>query len=65
MKISFLRLILKIASRNIRRHVEGDTWLAFWPYDKSFIDQACSSGWLDIGHVLFLHFYGPGLHLGP
>ena len=44
MKITLLRLILKITSGNIHRRSERDTWcnITFWPYSKSFIDQACS-----------------------
>ena len=34
------------------------------PYNKSFIDQACSVK-MDIGLVLFLLVYGPRLRLGP
>ena len=39
--------------------------IMFWPYNKSFIDQACSVKMPDIGLVLFCSFYGPRFRLGP
>ena len=35
------------------------------PYNKSSIDQAFQSRWLDIGQVLFLRVYGPRRSRGP
>ena len=37
----------------------------FWPYHKSFIDQACSVKMAGYLPRPFLRFYGPGLRLGP
>ena len=40
--------------------------VTFWPYNKSFIDQACSvkmAGYLP--RSFFLRVYGPRLRFGP
>ena len=37
----------------------------FWPYNKSFIDQACSAKMAGYWPRSFLHFYGPRLRHGP
>ena len=36
----------------------------FWPYNKSFIDQACSVKMAGYWPRSFLRFYGPRLRLG-
>ena len=37
----------------------------FWPYNKGFIDQACSVKMAGYWPRSFLRFYGPRLRLGP
>ena len=47
------------------RQKRNSVGVMFWPYNKSFIDQACSVKMAGYWPRSFLRFYGPRLRLGP